>query len=246
MLPAEKQKTRWRFAGKSDVGIAREINEDAFFCDSERGAFLAIADGVGGLEFGECASAAAIEILKKIFAERSVPAAAEPDFRAIFKRIDAEIESLGSELVPGFGIATTLDVAADCGNGKICFAHIGDAGIFLFRGNEMTMLSEEHTLAAAERRRGNAEYPASYVHTLSRALGMSLNCAPQVFCLELQRGDRILMATDGIARALPSGEIKGICTAPAGTPESIANALIAAANAAGGRDNATAIVAFAE
>lgn len=245
MSAAPQRKTPWHFAGKSDVGRIRTVNEDAFFCDFERGAFLAVADGVGGLEFGERASAAAVEALQRIFLKRSVPATEEPDFRSIFRKIDAEIEALGEKLVPGFGIATTLDVAVDGGNGKIYFAHIGDAAIFLFRGNEMTLLSEEHTLAAAERRRGNTDFPAAYMHTLNRALGMGLHCEPQVFSVALCEGDRILMATDGIARALTAGEIKGICTAPAGTPESITAALISAANDAGGFDNATAVVAFA-
>lgn len=243
MSISPQKKTPWRVAGKSDVGVVRRTNEDAFLCDEARG-FFAVADGVGGLDFGEKASRAAVESAGKIFGALGVPATERPDFSAIFRKIDEEIGALGESLVPGFGIATTLDVVVDGGNGTVHFAHLGDSGIFLFRGNELVLLSEEHTMATAERARGNENFPVAYANTLTRALGVGICCEPQVFSLALKPGDRILVATDGITRALPSRRIEKIVGTPAGTPEKIADALIAAANDCGGNDNSTAVLAF--
>lgn len=234
----------WRIAGKSDVGMMRRTNEDAFFCDFERGGFFAVADGVGGLEFGEKASAAAVDGVRRIFGRMDVPVRERPDFARIYREIDGEVDALGETLVPGFGIATTLDVAVAGGNGFVHFAHLGDSGIFLLRGNDLARLSEEHTLAAEERARGNKDYPAAYENTLTRVLGAGTVCEPQVFSLAVSAGDRILVATDGITRTVPFRKIERLVSARAGTPESIAAELIDAANTAGGGDNSTAVVAF--
>lgn len=239
-----QKKTPWRFAGKSDIGRVRQVNEDAFCCDRARGGFLAVADGVGGLEFGERASGLAVAELEKNFSKKPVPAETPPDFVEIFRDLDAKIDALGEKLVPGFGIATTLDVAADGGNGVIHFAHLGDSGIFLLRGNALAQLSREQTLAAEELARGNSDFPENYVSTLTHALGVGVCCEPQIFSVETRAGDRILMATDGITRTLDFEKIAEILGDPAGTPESVCDALIREANAAGGFDNATAVVAF--
>ncbi len=244
--PAPKKNAPWRVAGKSDTGVARRTNEDAFFCDPARhGGFAAIADGVGGLEFGERASAAAIDGVKRFFSEKKFPLAESPDFAAMFRALNAEIEALGEKLVPGFCIATTLDVVAEGGNGLLYFAHLGDSGIFLLRGNALTRISEEHTLAAEENARGNKNFPPVYDHTLTRALGIGGNAAPQTFSLQTQPGDRILLATDGITREISPEKIAEIvAAAPADVPAQAADALISAANAAGGNDNATAVLLF--
>lgn len=244
-MPPVPQKLPWRIAGKSDVGLMRRSNEDAFFCDGARNGYFVVADGVGGLEFGERASEAAVAGVRRILDAGSVPVAACPDFPEIFRRLDAEIAELGGRLASsGFGIATTLDVAADGGNGVVHFAHLGDSGIFLFRDGALSRLSTEHTLAADERARGNADFPAAYNNTLTRALGIGICCVPQVFSLLVRSGDRILFATDGITRSLPLQKIEALVADPAGTPESVAAALIDAANAAGGHDNSTAVLAF--
>lgn len=244
-MPSAPQNQPWRIAGKSDVGLLRRSNEDAFFCDDARGGYFAVADGVGGLEFGEKASSAAVEGVRRILDAGRVPAAECPDFAEIFRRLDAEVAELGARLASsGFGIATTLDVAVAGGNGVAHFAHLGDSGIFLFRDGALSCLSTEHTLAQDERARGNADFPAAYNNTLTRALGIGICCRPQVFSLVLGAGDRILFATDGITRSLPLRKIEALVGDPAGTPESVAAALIDAANAAGGHDNSTAVLAF--
>lgn len=241
---APKKKPFWRIAGKSDVGLTRRTNEDAFFCDDARAGFFAVADGVGGLDFGEKASAAAVDCARREFSSADVPAGTRPDFGSVFRKIDGEIDALGEKLVPGLGIATTLDLAVVGGNGAVHFAHLGDSGIFLFRGNALAKLSEDHTLAAAERARGNRDFPLAYENTLTRALGVRTVCEPQIFSIAAAPGDRILVATDGITRTVPFREIERIVGDPAGTPESVADGLIRAANAAGGHDNATAVLAF--
>ncbi len=245
-FPAPKKNSHWRIAGKSDTGIVRRTNEDAFFCDPARGDFAAIADGVGGLEFGERASVTAIEGVKRFFSKTKFPLAESPDFVALFRALNAEIEALGEKLVPGFCIATTLDVVADGGNGLLYFAHLGDSGIFLLRGNALTRISEEHTRAAEENARGNKNFPPAYAYTLTRALGIGCDVTPQTFSIQTQPGDRILLATDGITRALPREKIAAlVAAAPADVPAHAADALISAANAAGGNDNATAVLIFA-
>lgn len=245
MPAAPQKKDFWTIAGKSDVGLVRQGNEDAFFCDGTNGAFFAIADGVGGLEFGEQASSAAVEGVRTFFSGANPCCfSGTPDFPKMYRELDAKIDALGNELANGFGIATTLDIVARGGNGVLHCAHIGDGGIFLLRGNGLTRLTEEHTLAAEELARGNTDFPFAYTNTLTRVLGVAGNCSPQVFSFTPLPGDRILAATDGITRMLNWEQIENILASPSGTPESIAAELIEKANVAGGCDNSTAVVAF--
>lgn len=244
MSQATHTSTHWCIAGKSDIGIERLTNEDAFFCDGESGGFFAVADGVGGLEFGERASRTAVEGVCRFFEKETFPLPECPDFIELYRKIDAEIDALGEALSGGFGIATTLDIIADGGNGKLYCAHVGDGGIFLFRENTIVKLTEEHTLAAEELARGNRDFPEVYTNTLTRALGVSVNWKPQIFSLETRPGDRILAATDGITRILTEETLEKFLGGEDVSPQSIAAALISAANAAGGYDNSTAVVAF--
>ena len=80
--------------------------------------------------------------------------------------------------------------------------------------------------------------------TLTRALGIGTEAAPQVFSFETRPGDRILLATDGVTRMVPPEKIREIVAVPAAGPEAVAAALIRAANEAGGADNATAVLIF--
>ncbi len=245
MPAAPQKKTFWSVAGKSDVGRVRQENEDAFFCDGESGDFFAVADGVGGLEFGDRASAAAVEGVREFFEKNNVfPLTERPDFRHLYQVLDTKLDALGEELEGGLGIGTTLDVIARGENGILYCAHIGDGGIFLLRGNTFARLTEEHTLAAEELAHGNRDFPEAYTNTLTRVLGVAGNCEPQVFSLATESGDRILAATDGVTRMLSTEKIEAILGDAAGTPESVVSALIAAANEAGGCDNSTAVAAF--
>lgn len=245
MPAAPQKKTFWSVAGKSDVGRVRQENEDAFFCDGESGDFFVVADGVGGLEFGDRASAAAVEGVREFFEKNNAfPLAERPDFRHLYQVLDTKLDALGEELAGGFGIGTTLDVVARGENGILHCAHIGDGGIFLLRGSTFARLTEEHTLAAEELAHGNRDFPEAYTNTLTRVLGVAGNCEPQVFSLATEPGDRILAATDGVTRMLSTEKIEAILGDAAGTPESVVDALIAAANEAGGCDNSTAVVAF--
>ncbi len=248
MVEAPQKRTFWTVAGKSDVGRVRRENEDAFFCDVENGVFFAVADGVGGLEFGDRASRAAVEGVKVFFEKNNgsgaCPSDECPDFRRLYRELDTMLDALGETLSGGFGIATTLDVVSVGESGILHCAHVGDGGVFLLRGNVLTRLTEEHTLAAEELARGNDDFPEAYTNTLTRVLGVAGNCEPQVFSLKTRSGDRILAVTDGITRMLNSEKIGALLGAVTGTPESIASALISAANDAGGCDNSTAVVAF--
>lgn len=244
MLVASKNKTPWRIAGKSDVGVMRHTNEDAFFFDAERGAYFAVADGVGGLDFGEQASQTAISALREILEPLSTPVPERPDFAGIYQKIDGAVEAKGQSLDVGLGIASTLDVAVDGGNGLIHFSHVGDSGIFVLHDHKLVRLSDEHTLAAEEKAHGNYDFPETYVNTLTRALGVGICAEPQIFSFNVVSGDRILIATDGITRTLSLKKIEALVRNPAGTPESVAAALIQAANDAGGFDNSTAVLAF--
>ena len=99
MFTAPQKKTPWLVAGKSETGIARHTNEDAFFCGFPSGGsgFAVIADGVGGLEFGERASSTAVEGVRRHVEKTEFPVPARPDFAALFRALDAEIEALGEK-----------------------------------------------------------------------------------------------------------------------------------------------------
>jgi PPM family protein phosphatase len=232
--------TQLRAAGSTDPGQVRPQNQDTYLA---RGDLVLVADGMGGYAGGEVAAEIAAEVVGAQFLGESTAQgltdAVLDANRQIFER--------GAE--PGLeGMGTTLVALAVVGAGdgsRLLLANVGDSRAYLLHHGELRQLTEDHSVAAELVRMGRIdedegrEHPGR--HVLTRALGVDRDVAPDLIELVPEEADRILLCSDGLSNELDLDEIRALLEV--GEPSDAARALVAAANAHGGLDNITAVVA---
>ena len=235
----------------STAGLVRQRNEDSFtlmrraFPPGEtrvslrrRGwlAWFAVMDGMGGERQGAAASRAAAEALARHGGSLrwGKPARAAD---ALACRLNDAVR----RALDGQRGGTTLALAFLRGN-RLYTCHAGDSRIYLLRAGALTRLTHDHVPGGTVR--GRKDAPRA--HALLRYLGAEEDGAG--LCqtggsVRLRRGNRLLLCSDGVTDMLPDGTILRLMQA-ADSPEQAAQALLDAAMAAGGQDNATALTLF--
>lgn len=248
---------------RTDVGLVREHNEDAFVvgdldagqrwigdgtCTTTgiRGVLLAVCDGMGGTEGGEIAAALAATTLWSEL--RLTQSTSDPEVfarllrravRAANRRVFDEGQDSGLR-----GMGTTLSAAGVAG-GKLIVAQIGDSRAYVLRNHVLTQVTRDQSLISAMVAAGRYTLDEAQAHGSSailQALGVGPDVDPSLSIIELRRDDRVLLCSDGLygqlgesAIAVLLGDERGVGAA--------AEALVAAARGAGGADNITAVVA---
>jgi serine/threonine protein phosphatase PrpC len=237
-----------------DLGRSRESYEDAHLLAPEIGLF-AVADGMGGHRAGEVAARCAIEevgaFLRSRRAQDTLAAyVARPDLerrRAVFVRMRQAVakadERVRAEAAKPEheGMGTTLDLAW-VARDHAFLAHVGDGRMYLGRVNATIQLTQDHarfeTLKAAGVIRPQRKLRGA--NRLLNAIGVGERASVDTLYVDLDRGDRLLLCTDGVHRQIESearlGELLRV-----GDAQGAARALIGAAGSRG-RDNATALV----
>jgi serine/threonine protein phosphatase PrpC len=236
---------RFDLALLSDVGTNRENNEDACgsHIESENCVIFAIADGVGGYEGGEIASAQAIEVTLNGF--RQSPAGWGPAKRLHRAVQQANIEIHNRALtVPELRRMATTLTAAVVSEGVLYAAHVGDSRIYHIKRGKVRQITKDHTVIQ-ERVRMGLISPARARHhpersALSRCLGRELIVAIDRITLPLEQNDQLLMCTDGLYSVIEDGElgqlIRGV------EAEKACRQLIDLANRRGTADNLTVAI----
>ena len=229
---------RFQAEGVTDVGRRRQGNEDGMLVNDDLG-LLAVADGMGGHQGGEVASTTALDSLRTSIASgTAIREAIEAANDAVFARAAADPELSG--------MGTTLTAATLAPGNTLILGHVGDSRAYLLRDGEMRQVTEDHSLVEEMVRDGRltreqaAHHPQRSI--ITRALGVDPGVDVDVEPIELQDGDRLLLCSDGLTTMVPQDQIEEILR---GTPDPgvAADQLIDAANAAGGDDNITAVVA---
>lgn len=246
-------------AAISDVGKVRDHNEDAFFCDAERGLFI-VCDGMGGHAAGEVASALAVKTVRERWLAEEIDkvaeafaTAAEPDAQkqlmvamragasAAHDTILAEAARDGEK----HGMGTTL-VAMRAFGGYAVFAHAGDSRAYLVRDKISMQLTEDHTLLARLLAAGidvdTSGDGARFRSMLTNALGIGSECRVATFLMPLLDGDQLMLCSDGVSEYVGEAEIGEVLVANP-EPQKAAQRLVDLALERGGSDNATALVA---
>ena len=232
-----RQGSRYPFSAQTNVGRKRALNEDSILALPP---LFAVADGLGGHEAGEVASALAIDTLRD-HAPRAVDApalvrAVQAANSAILQAVDAGI---GRE---GMGCTMTAVMVE---HGKAAIAQVGDSRAYLLRGRQLTQITEDHSVVAAMLRSGHITAEEARVHpqrsVITRALGSDANLIVDQFEISVLRGDRLLVCSDGLTSMVDDAHIASILDKQL-DPHQAALALIDAANEAGGADNISAIV----
>lgn len=221
----------------TDVGRVREGNEDSFLVD-DRLRLFAVADGMGGHRAGEVASATALEALRAAVASgRPIEGAVEAANAAVHAKAadDPELDGMG----------TTLVAAVAFDDGLLLVGHVGDSRAYLVRSDELQQLTEDHSLVEELVRDGRLTPEQAVVHPqrsiITRALGIEPDVVVDTYPVELELGDRVLLCTDGLTTMVRPTDIARVLRRES-DPQRAADALVDAANDAGGEDNVTAIV----
>ena len=231
-----------RCGAMTDIGRVRERNEDAVLAVAP---VFAVADGMGGHDAGDLASALAIAGLQRFEGAAavdagSVLAALHEANRDIFSRAGAVAgEGMGTTVV---GIALSRDdAAADA----LLLFNVGDSRAYRLRDGELVQLSEDHSLVAELVIRGDITSAQAQTdsrrNVVTRALGIDESVEIDEWFVEPMVGDRYLMCSDGLTGEVSDVDIAGVL-GMAVAPADAANALVQLALAAGGRDNVSAVV----
>ena len=228
----------------TDVGRTRAGNEDSYFCGRT---VFAVADGLGGHQGGEVASAAAVEPLAALdgreFAEPGE--AAEALAAAIGEGNAAILERAAGD--PGlWGMGTTVTAAALAGERHLQLAHVGDSRAYLLRDGSLEQLTTYHTVVGELVRRGRLTPEQAAIHPERSILTRAVGLDPRVPVdtpdpVELRDGDQVLLCSDGLTEAVDDDRITELLSAGA-DGEAACRSLIDAANAAGGPDNITVVL----
>ena len=228
----------------TDVGRTRAGNEDSYFCGRT---VFAVADGLGGHQGGEVASAAAVEPLAALdgreFAEPGE--AAEALAAAIREGNAAILERAAGD--PGlWGMGTTVTAAALAGERHLQLAHVGDSRAYLLRDGSLEQLTTDHTVVGELVRRGRLTPEQAAIHPERSILTRAVGLDPRVPVdtpdpVELRDGDQVLLCSDGLTEAVDDDRITELLSAGA-DGEAACRSLIDASNAAGGPDNITVVL----
>jgi len=236
-----------KFGAKTDIGLVRENNEDAFLvCPRRR--LLAVADGMGGHLAGEVASRLAIEVLdrKVPFPVPSDESSAARMLESTFQEANEVILQYGRRFPDCYGMGTTLTAALLCGS-RLIIGHVGDSRLYLWRRGNFRCLTADHSVAEELVRNGTISPEAAlhhpYRHVLTRALGTDFQLEVDILEKTLEPGDRVLLCTDGLSNLVMDNEIEDILRENLRSLEEIADSLVNLALNRGGYDNVTVVVA---
>ncbi len=230
-----------RAAARSDVGLRRSANEDAFALAPERGLYL-VADGMGGHVAGQLASRLAasgtLEALEQV-AERD--ATLTEKLRYCVAYANHQIHATAQAKPELAGMGTTL-VAVLAGGGRLALAHVGDSRAYLARAGRIRQLTDDHSLVAELVKRREISPGAArghpHRHVLTRALGVRRQVEADLAELTPAAGDVVVLCSDGLTTHVRDEEI---AAAVGGVDDldAACERLVDLANARGGEDNVT-------
>lgn len=230
---------------RTEVGLVRELNEDAFLIGPNR-RLLAVADGMGGHQAGEVASKLAVVTLDRF--SQLIEDAVEPGpiLEQAFLEANSEIWRQG-KLNPDFhGMGTTLTAVAVIGS-RAVGVHVGDSRLYLWRRGVLRQLSTDHSVVEELVRSGAITSQTALNHPfrniLTRALGTEQNVQVDLIDEKTAAGDRLLLCSDGLTNMVLDEEIETILNNPSKTLEELVNELVALALRRGGYDNITVVLA---
>jgi len=229
--------------GKTDKGLVRKENEDAFCIEKDLG-LLAIADGMGGHASGEVASKMAIEILRESLKKEGEPL---PDRLSSGVKLANRMIYEAAQSQPQLnGMGTTLTALQLDGN-RLSIAHVGDSRAYLIRGGVIEQITDDHTIVSEQVARGmmtREEAARSDMRNiLSRALGVAPEVDVDMEGLTVSEGDQLVLCSDGLSELISDDEILAEVRSNK-RPELACNELVNLANQRGGEDNLTVIVAY--
>ncbi len=250
---------RLSHSGTSDVGRKRTHNEDAYLLLPEESLFC-VADGMGGHASGEVAARIAVEEMSEFFRmtgrddEATWPYKIDParsydDNRLLtgVKLANLRIFERAATDERLRGMGTTIVAASFPKGGRtVLVGHVGDSRAYLFRHGALRQLTEDHSLLNDYRKSRSLtpEEIEAFPHknVIVRALGMKDTVEVDLVREPLEDGDVILLCSDGLSGMVPDPRMAELLRAKVGDLRHASQALVDAANEAGGGDNVTCVL----
>jgi protein phosphatase len=234
--------TTLRSGSATHVGQVRSNNQDSLLVLADADLY-GVADGMGGHNGGEVASAMAVENLEEHAGEASLEnlkQAARIGNRAIFEKAgnDAELHGMGTTLC-------AVRVVPGPEGDEIAWINVGDSRIYLFRDGSLIQLSRDHSLVEDLLRDGQLTEDEAKVHPkrniITRALGIDVDVDVDGSTVIPFNGDRFLLCSDGLFGEVTADQISSVLRRLA-DPTEAAEELVRLANDSGGRDNITVVI----
>jgi len=236
---------RFTCAGRTDVGVVRSGNEDAFLMVPDSGVFI-VADGMGGHAAGEVASEMAVQIVARSLdgvLGRSDEETAEVIRKGIVEANSSIFQrTLVEQDKRGMGTTATAMVI----NGeRYMIGHVGDSRAYLFRDAQLLQITKDHSYVQEQVDAGRLSPEEARVHpyanVITRCVGSSGDVVPDLYVGTLEAGDLVLLASDGLTGMVEDEDLQAILERDEPL-EALVDAMIAEANRRGGLDNITVIL----
>ena len=230
----------------TDAGCVRDGNEDAVGCwPHEDGLLFAVADGLGGHNAGEVASALALEVLAQEMESA-------PRNWAVAKRLKRAVQEANLQIytkattVPELKRMGTTLTASTIVGGSLVAAHVGDCRLYLLRNGNFTQLTKDHTVVWEQVQYGILTPEEARTHprrnVLSRCLGHELIVGIDVLTMTVQPGDVLLQCSDGVHTLVSEPEMLDLLQSGSSL-DTVCQTIIQLARDAGGHDNLSVQVA---
>jgi serine/threonine protein phosphatase PrpC len=243
---------QWTGIGRTEKGHVRTSNQDALALLNDCGVWL-VADGMSGHPAGDIAAQNAVTAASQRALERAAWLREHPEAAAEFT---ADLVTSANRRVHGLmladpslkGMGTTLVALtmAPASTSVAHIAHLGDSRAYLYRENQLTQLTRDHTLVQSFVQRGLIDAATALVHPerhiLTKGLGMGVGLKPELTSIPITPRDIILLCSDGLTKMLEDAAIASILSRANGNPHEACHDLIEEALDRGGEDNVTVIV----
>jgi PPM family protein phosphatase len=229
--------------GLSDQGCVRTNNEDYFISDADSGIFI-VADGMGGASGGEYASKISAEVLHQFL--RQLPGSTcSQTLEQGFLEANRAVRQAARENVQLEGMGTTLLAAREVGQSQVQVASVGDSRAYLLCSEGLQQLTRDQTWVAEVGTRLGLSEEALKTHPMRHVLTMAIGSTEEVrvdcSCREMQRGDQILLCSDGLHGVIDRNILGNILDSEKTLAEKC-HYLVDAAKSEGGPDNITVVL----
>lgn len=242
-VPGKRRGFVLDWAGRSDVGRKRAVNEDSVLVGPP---VFAVADGMGGHAAGDKASAAVVERLAALKSDAEHGYLTVSQVEQALNAAADDIDDFSAHIPIGAGTTVTgALLALENGEAQFAVFNVGDSRVYLLSDDEFARVTRDHSVvqemvdAGLLDARDAEDHPDSNV--ITRAVGFREPPRPDVWMIPVRSGMRLLLCSDGLTKEIDDREIRRHLAA-GGTAAETADGLMDAALAAGGRDNVTVVV----
>ncbi|MEZ4814126.1 MAG: Stp1/IreP family PP2C-type Ser/Thr phosphatase [Bdellovibrionota bacterium] len=227
--------------GLSDIGMKRQNNQDSFLINEKLGLF-AVADGMGGHSGGEVASALSVKAMEHVFKEKRNKMDIVDTLRLGVEKGNEIIFEQAAQQPELSGMGTTLTAMAYT-EGHVYIAQVGDSRCYFFYEGQLYQVTEDHSQIYELMKLGfvtEANIHHFQKNVITRSVGYEPSVSPDIFAMDVKKGCRFLLCSDGLTGMATNPQIAQILANF--DLENSAKNLIRLANLQGGEDNITALI----